>query len=380
MFFYHSREVETDENRDILTCFEKSNGVKYNTNNIMFNIKQENRVAWLKALEKKLGPSKVLENKTGVHFKQESWSLTSATQTQNFENISVSVYYKKKNGVSKVQLQGDTYIAYMTFVIPGILSEIREQEESSGSVDESLKVDAIDDQTEKNKMEPKKDASAAVDADNVQTLIEGFHRLQTEIVSLRSNMTEKLDAAAISLRNNGGLDDLKQEVGRLALALEGNKSDIEKVDQKLSEVLNMQKNETVEMSADQVDKLSIKIADDTTKHLKIDEITSAIDGLKNDVSKIEKTEDCSARNDIIISKLEEVKAASDTISKDVSKLGRGLENTFKDVAVNSSQSLDALNKMNINIESLVKRFIEIPVTPAPPQQPQKNQVKKLKKG
>ena len=138
------------------------------------------------------------------------------------------------------------------------------------------------------------------------------------------------------------------------------------MDDKLTEIINIQKTCTVDMSAEQVEELLRKISDATVKHLDIGQVTSAIDELKDDISKIEKSEDSSARNDIIINTLEEVKVASGSISKNVARLGRTIDDTFKDVALNSAQSLDALNKMNSNIENLVKSLVQTPVTVAQP--------------
>ena len=159
---------------------------------------------------------------------------------------------------------------------------------------------------------------------------------------------------------------MKKEVGRLALVENENKSDIAKVDQKLTEILSIQTKSTVEVSADQLETLSNNIAEATKKNMEIAKVTSAIEGLKDHNGKIEKIEESLAIINIILSKIEEVKTASDNISKDVSKLGESFNDVFKDVARNSSQSLDALNKMNTNLGTLVQIFVEIPVPSVTP--------------
>ena len=362
-------KVETDEFKDILKCFEKTNGVNYNTSNIVFNIKEENRGAWLKVLEKKLGASKPLEH--GVKFRQDNWSMSSGSKTENFGSITASVYNKSKNGYSHIMLQGKSYTAYMTFSIPGILKEIRQAGIEAEPVDLAPGLEVEEDAPKEKPVEktgteivsaPKMDVMEEDEKLHVQTLIVGFQKLESQMVNLRTNLSGKFDTTVNTLKDNTGLDDLKQEVGRISTALEENKKDIASVDQKLTEILNLQKNGNAIINDDQVDKLSEKIAEATIKQVKVNEISSAIEGLKEEVGRIEKSEETSDKFRTILGKLDEVIAASDSIGKDMTKLGKGFDDgIFKEVANNTSQSLDALNSMNKNIQSLVSRLTATPV-------------------
>ena len=201
---------------------------------------------------------------------------------------------------------------------------------------------------------------------HVQTLIKGFQKLESEISDLRANLTGKIDASIVTLKENAGLDDLKDDVLKLASVLESNRKDIATVDKKLDEILHLHKADKSILNDDQVENLSVKVADATIKNIKLDDIAVAIRELKQDVNKIEKKDDSLARNEVILGKLEEVKATSDTISKDVTKLGNSFDiETFKEVANNTSLSLDALNKMNTNIESLVDSLVDTPIKNRP---------------
>lgn len=338
--------LETEEFKDILRCFEKTNDVDYNTMNVVFHIEEEKRKDWMKALEKRLGALKTVEN--GVQFKQESWTMP-GTQAQSFDSISVSIYNKNKKNLSKVQLQGKSYIAYMTFVIPQILREIRHEGDKISASKKDSSVLEVESGKNGDKDELVKSNKGTVNEENVQTLIEGFHRLETQMVSLCDNLTGRVDTTVATLKETSSVEDLKEEVGKLAQALEENRSEITKVDKKLDEILNLQKSKNLNLQEADVTDISNKIADATIKNIKMDEIATAINGLKNDIGEIDKADVTKSRNILILTKLDEVTAASDAIGNDVSKL----DDTFKDVAENSSQSLSVLNKMNKNIEALV---------------------------
>ena len=345
--------VDTEEFKDILRCFEKSNDVSYNKGGLVFHIDEKKRNVWIKALDKKLGSLKTLTN--GVQFKQDSWILK-GDQPQTFGSVSATIYtVDEKTGMSKVQLQGKSYLAYMTFVIPKILREIRHGEDKIVTSKKEESALEFDDVEHFGKKKP----ADIVDIDVASTeetgmLVEGIHRLETHMVSLRDNLTERVDEAATSFKENSTLNDIKEQMDKLARALEENKTEIEKVDKKLDRILSMKVDESMKTESVDVEMISTKIAEAAKKELKIEDLTTAIEGLKNDVGQIEKAKDTSARDKLVHTKLDEVKAASATISKDVTNLGRSIDDTFKDVADKGSKSLEVLTKMNTNIEALVK--------------------------
>ena len=235
--------VDTEEFKDILRCFEKSNDVSYNSGGLVFHIVEKTRNVWMKALDKKIGSLKTLPN--GVQFKQDSW-IMKGDQPQSFGSISITIYtMDEKTRTSKVQLQGKSYLAYMTFVIPLVLREIRHGEEKrvTSKKEAALEFDDVEHAEKKKPVENEENGEASMEENGM--LVEGIHRLETHMVSLRDDLSERVDEAATSFKENSTLDDIKEQMGKLAKALEENKTEIEKVDKKLDRILNMKVDESM---------------------------------------------------------------------------------------------------------------------------------------
>ena len=125
-------QAEVEEFGDILKGFVKSNDVAYNTGSIVFTIVDNTREAWVKSLEKRLGPP--VTKTTSLIFRQDNWTRPSGSEI--FDKIVVTVYNTDKKGrTATVMFQGKSYVPYMTFVVPEVLKEIKAEEVRAIQVD-----------------------------------------------------------------------------------------------------------------------------------------------------------------------------------------------------------------------------------------------------
>ena len=115
---------ENDECAKLVKCFEKSNHVEYNKDNVVFLIEDELCDVWIESLKKRLGPSIPLEDKVGVQFK--TLQLKIPKLTNEIEgSFFASVWYKPSDGRSKIMFQGKAHMAFISFLLPDVLKEVK---------------------------------------------------------------------------------------------------------------------------------------------------------------------------------------------------------------------------------------------------------------
>ena len=117
---------EKDPDKDLLKTFEKTNGVSYNKGNLTFNIKPGFGELWIKCLAKKLSDPVLLPNGSGYKMKVEEFKIPSVTYLtkKTYGSLTVTVWPNPSDGQPKVCVQGTMYLAFISFVLPGVLKDV----------------------------------------------------------------------------------------------------------------------------------------------------------------------------------------------------------------------------------------------------------------
>ena len=123
-FINENPKLQTKKNTKdcslLLKCFEES--VDYNVNNIVFTIPDDLSDAWKSAFERRFGAPTDLKDEVGCQYKTQQLEIPKET-SKKCGTFSASVWINPKDGNSKVMLQGQAYMTFLTFVIPDILGK-----------------------------------------------------------------------------------------------------------------------------------------------------------------------------------------------------------------------------------------------------------------
>ena len=190
--------------------------------------------------------------------------------------------------------------------------------------------------------------------DNVNSaLIEGFRRMETAVVELRSDLIRKVDQS-VEKKENKQLDDISKKLDKLDSLLVENKNEMADINKKLSVLADKS---LVNLEPASVQAVAAAVSDiSNTKEIELEKIANAVNEVKEklDSSNIEDVVDTSRK---VLEELKSVKDLSDTFSNGLDKLDNLFENNvLKEVAMNSEKSVSALNSLNNNMEKFLAKI------------------------
>ena len=336
-------ESESQEHKETLRFFEKSNKVIYNQKSVSFYIEPNTVDAWQKAFEKKLGAGHPMTDKSGIQYKKEKWNIDSVSTASNPILGSVSICFWQTT--QKVLVQGSHYMAFVTFAIPGMIKSIYKK-----SI-QNVEKDGDDDSAEKTVA----DLDLSVTENDV--LVDSFKTLEKEVYDLRKEILGKVDIALqeISASNEKTVDDVNKKMKKLEASLDENKSEMEKVQSQLSVIVDQTKHNGV-IDEQTIKQLAEDIANATLEKGNIENIGKTILEVKNEVSNLNLKE-VSEGNKKILSKLDGVEVLVDDFKLGLTKLESIFEkDIFREVATNSAKSADALEAMNKHMVELLSKI------------------------
>ena len=184
----HQAEQTRDntDDKDLLKAFEASNNVSYNIGNIVFGIDPGEADLWVACLTKRLGKPLPLENGNALQFRMEDFRIPrqSTTSKTNYGNVTVTVWPKPKTTYPKAMVQGKCHIAFVTFTLPLIIKDIKAASKLTqqvGALELAVDTDEEDD------CEANHEDSAVSN--------KALGRLEMEIVKMRDDMADRLEAA-----------------------------------------------------------------------------------------------------------------------------------------------------------------------------------------
>ena len=106
----------------MLKCFEESSRLKFNDGSVVFFFDDDQYDDWMKALAKHIAPpTNINKSEVNLLFSTDGLEIP---EHPDHGKLTASLYYKpKKDGKSKIMLQGAAHLAFLSFVIPTILKE-----------------------------------------------------------------------------------------------------------------------------------------------------------------------------------------------------------------------------------------------------------------
>ena len=110
------------ECKRMLKCFEESSRLKFNDGSVVFFFDDDQYDDWMKALAKHIAPpTNINKSEVNLLFSTDGLEIP---DHPDHGKLTASLYYKpKKDGKSKIMLQGAAHLAFLSFVIPTILKE-----------------------------------------------------------------------------------------------------------------------------------------------------------------------------------------------------------------------------------------------------------------
>ena len=232
-------------------CFDRASEVEYNKNNVVIHLNDELCSAWMESLSRRFGASIPLEDQVGVQFKTSHLKIPKASES--FGSFCASVWPKPKNGLPKILLQGKAYMTFVTFILPEILKEIE-----------------VKNDNRKPAIEPpvpeSDDAGTSTGGPDMETLMIGFQKMESEVIKLRDNLVGIVDE---SLKHMN-MEKFEKKIDKLEkIALE-NKSELKNLSNKINEVIaHQQKIKPVDVEA-----LEDFITSSRTTFTKLENITT----------------------------------------------------------------------------------------------------------
>ena len=210
-----------------------------------------------------------------------------------------------------MMLQGKAFMTFLAFVVPDILKEISAKVPSFlGFSDSPSKLAA---EASKSLLSKKQ-----LEEIDTKTLVTGFDKLQTEIVSLRENLIRAVDESVAQVKETIESVNYKKEIEDIGKAVEANTTQLSSLQEQLDNFINQQVKskpvDTERLDKFMQDGLTIftKLEDVTTIHMAANEITVALYNVKKETEKVENIFKDSKE---ILTKLENVTAATDDLKK-----------------------------------------------------------------
>ena len=122
----HARP-ESDDDANLIKAFEASNKVDYNNGNVVFGIDPKESSLWVQCLTKRLGKPFPLEQRNSLQFKMEDFRLPrqSTSTKSNYGTVTVTIWPNPKTTTPKAMVQGRCYMAFITFILPLIIKDIK---------------------------------------------------------------------------------------------------------------------------------------------------------------------------------------------------------------------------------------------------------------
>ena len=103
----------------------------YNKGNIVFNIESDKTDLWIKNLVNKLSEPVALSNWSGIQMKVEEFKIpcVSYLTKKTYGSLSVTVWPNLSDGQPKICVQGTMCLAFINFVLPTLIKDMKPQKE-----------------------------------------------------------------------------------------------------------------------------------------------------------------------------------------------------------------------------------------------------------
>ena len=356
---------ETDESSKVIKCFEKTNEVVYNHQSITFNLEDDLVDAWIAALTSRYGPSTPLADKKGIKFKTSQLKIPKLTHG-NHGSLTASVWEKPNDGRSKILLQGKSFMAFLSFVVPEILKELKTTGEQPKALTESapsfINLPVAND----DKKEPS-DVLVSDEGSDLQILVTSFKKLEFEINKLRVDLVGIVDDSVNTIKDSIDMDMVGKKIDNLEKAVVGNKTELDNLNNKIDQVIELQqKVKPIDSDAlanfiTNSQTIFSKLEDISTIHMDSGDVTSVLEVVKKGQLDSQTVKDLFTDSKKISEKLDVVTETTNTIRDDLVKIDRNSESShIKTVVDNTEKAMPVLDSIRENLSSLVEQLDSSP--------------------
>ena len=339
-------KLENVSDDDPLACLVKNSNLQFNKKCVTFDISADSKDEWMEEFERVLGPSKPLNNNdASIQFKMERWCLDSDTGSSlaAFGSVSVNFYPT----TLKIMVQGSAYLDFTTFAIPKIVEKLKKVGNT-----------AVENDSGENTKKAVVATDMVVKDDNSNTaLIEGFRRMESAVVEMRTDIIRRVDESVVNAHENRDdkmLNDIVKKLDRLDNLLEENKSEMAKINEKLTVLTD--KN-TVNLEPTAVQAIAAAVSENSdTRGKELEDIATTINEIKHKLDD-KRLDEVALNSRKVLEKMDGVKELSDSFTSGLDKLDKIFETKIlREVATNSEKSVSALNNLNSNMEKFLAKF------------------------
>ena len=390
--------TETDYNKDLLRAFGVSNNVDYNVGSVVFNIEGSQADLWIQCLRKTLGDPVALKNGLGVQMKIDDFKIpmVSCHNKVNYGSVSVTVWPNPANGQPKISVQGKMYLAYVSFVLPGVLKDMKSGYPLSLA---PIDMDTLDIENEDEGDAVHEDLNKEVDRDNenmnkeVLELRGAFKRMENEVVTLRKDLVERVEKA---LANNTRQDIpvLEKRIDSLETllrqTLDQNKTLSNSVDNLNVSLAAKGGEGNTTISNSQVHQIALGVVN----HDMIQELSTALKSLRSEVAKTATGEDITKQLGVMSSVLNDIHTTTHSMegslnkwSESMAEVNKASAEEIQQLRKNSDNSLVVFESMKKSLETLVcstaqskASSTQAATEPSPTSTPTQTQEIRTKKG
>ena len=338
---------DTEPDVDLLRAFEATNNVSYNTGNIVFGIDPTEAEKWLECLEKRLGKPLPLENGGAFQFNVEDFKIPrqSSSIKTNFGSVTVTVWPKPKTTHPKAMVQGKCYIAFVTFILPLVIKDVKAATKSSIK---SSRLELARDSEGNSEDE----SSPAPDTDT-GAITKALSRLENEVLCMRNDMVERIDEAKAA-SDNVKLDKRLE-------ALEGLlREDIEQHSRLSTSIDNLRETLTrkeVQLDSNQIDQLAKEIS--SAQNSQVTALSSTVTAIRSDMAQATAITAVQNKVNTMSDLLDQVHSTAlkvdynvNDIKKDVVKIRDVTQNDMSQMRKNSDESLEMFKAMTVSLKNI----------------------------
>ena len=331
----------SESDSDLLKAFEASNTVNYNTGNIVFEIEATDSSLWVECLTKRLGKPLPLDNDS-FQFKIEEFKLPrmNANTKTNYGSVTVTIWPKPKTTHPKVMVQGKCHLAFVTFVVPLILKDIKAVRKLP-TLTASANLELAESSDDEAHEPAKKDT---------EVVSKALGRLEKEVVNMRDDMAERIEAA---LQGRAAPDNshLEKKLDSIENLLKENIEQHSKlaasIDGLRDTLANSDKVSNVKLDSGQLEQLARDIT--SSQSSQVTALSTTVSAIRSEMAQAASLTSVQTQVDTMNSVLDQVHSVS-------LKIDHNLHEVRKDVTNASDSTSTEMTQLRKNSDNSLKMF------------------------
>ena len=342
---------ESDDDDNLIKAFEASNKVDYNNGNVVFGIDPKESSLWVQYLTKRLGKPLPLEQGNALQFKMEDFRLPrqSASTKSNYGTVTVTLWPNPKTTTPKAMVQGRCYMAFITFILPLIIKDIKNVSKHS-ITEESLEL-GNDEEGEHEGDQVEGDT--ATDTATSKAL----GRLEKELLVMRDDMAGRFDAVVKS-KTASDFSLLDKRLESLENLLRQNIEQNSRLSASLDSLKDsLSRNTEGVLCPEQVEQLAKQIS--SSQNNQITEISTTVTAIRGEMALASSLHEVQNKVDSINPLLDLVHTAAlkidynvNDMRKEINKTNEITNNEMIQVRKNSDNSLTMFEEMMKSLKNI----------------------------